>query len=239
MGLKSILPWTAPYSKKHASKYFRRLVAGHDALLEIEWPDGSITYDAGDYSVEDTAYVSAKTGLKFPVAGRNAERRSILGIPAVRIAANVAAPVDTDTAVAMDLDEDGEYETEYDVEGNPVERTYDLQPREGTHGWTYSLTNAIERSPFPVNAMDLKDHEERGKMAVRNSADMLKYLFLGIGITVGLVVFLAILYIGFVKLTGAALLLLVTPGSARQHATNAARSWVGREDEDAESPLVT
>lgn len=210
MSVKSIIPGTAEHSQKHAQKYYQRLVKGHDVVLEIEWPDGTVTYDSGDFSVEDDAYVSSK-GLKFFVNGKGSEPRTLHGVPMVRVSSAVAASVDTSTAIAMGQEEEGEYEDVTTDAGEVVDREYDLRPPEGMHGWTYYLSDATDRAPYPTTSMEMKDQEERGKMSARSTADNIKYLLMGMGIVLGGLFLIAVLGIAGAKVLGLAFVVPAVP----------------------------
>lgn len=95
----------------------------HDVVAEVEWPDERVTYMGADYSVEDEALV-LKNGLKVKVRGRGADPVYISGVPIVRVRAEHACPVSTEVAIAMELEEEGEYarltEDGREVESEPT-----------------------------------------------------------------------------------------------------------------------
>jgi len=69
------------------------------------------------------------------------------------------------------------------------------------HGYAYSLHDAAEYAPYPVDPMEYRDAEERGIRAASNR-NGLKMLFLGIGLAVGMLILLAVIAFAAIKILG-------------------------------------
>jgi hypothetical protein len=121
----------------------------------------------------------------------------------IRTSAHVAAPFDTDLAIAAEKEEDGVY-NKIGPDGNQLENAPDdsmaavadggavaMDHEYEWGGTAYSLTSLWERSPA-VSERDLRKQFELGKELARSGRDMIKTLALayfgGIG-TLLLIIF--------------------------------------------------
>lgn len=190
MSIKSFIPLTAEFSKRHFRKYLARKVRGHDALLAVKWSDGKITYLAADYRPESEEYI-AENGLPFKMAGKGANAGYVGNVPVYRCLASIQSPIDDTAAVAMNKEDTGEFkrvegddavvevERVDDAEaagaapaarsdgGGTVNHRYDLKPPDGAAGWVYDAVTAAEYAPYALRPQDIKDAEERGKQSER------------------------------------------------------------------------
>jgi hypothetical protein len=105
---------------------------------------------------------------------------------AIDPAAATAEPVAPDEGLAQ-LETDGA--------GQTVDRIYDLKPPDGCVGWAFSLTSAGQRAPNAVSPMDMHDAKERGKMSERDNQELLKYVAIGAGGTLALMIVIAVIFV--------------------------------------------
>jgi hypothetical protein len=209
MSLKSLIPGTAAHSERHFKKYMKRLVRGHDVLLQVKWADGLITHLPADFEPESQTY-RATNGLPFKMAGKGAEPGQIAGVPVVRCLATMSCPFDATASVALNMEDAGRFTTETDeagktakaiqleatpdapegdapagaaaTDGGQVAHEFDMKPPNGCVGWAYSLDTAAEYAPYAVSPQDIKDAEERGKQSERleeGTSDLLKGILIG------------------------------------------------------------
>ncbi len=94
---------------------------GHGVVAEVEMTDGTLQYIGADILDEEaTIQLREPFGMKYKIHGNGGEPVFMSGVPIIRCWAWHAAPVDTKLAVAMAMDEDGDYER-VDEDGNTVE----------------------------------------------------------------------------------------------------------------------
>jgi hypothetical protein len=117
--LRKYLPgYRSKYKAKHG-QLLKVEYHGHDVVAEVEWSDGTVTYQGADFVVEEDV-IQLKNGLKFAVKGQGGDPVYISGVPVVRVKSVHAAPVDTRVAIAMGMEDDGEY-ARVDESGNVIE----------------------------------------------------------------------------------------------------------------------
>ena len=123
MSIKSIIPGTLEYSRRHHRAYLQKRLGGHDHIAQIEWADGTITDLPVDYRPEDNKLV-ADNGLQFSVKGRAGNALSYHGVPVIRTHALIPCPFDATSCIHAELDEESEYTVHtYADDGPKVERT--------------------------------------------------------------------------------------------------------------------
>lgn len=183
--------------------HIRNIGHNHDVVAEVEWRDGNVTYMGADYDV-DGEYLELQNGLLIELPGQSGDPVNLFGEPMIRTSAHVAAPFDSDLAIAAEKEEDGDYKR-VDENGNVVDaagaegmqavadggaEVTDHQYEWG--GAAFSLKSLWERAPA-VSHHQLEKQFDLGKEWARSGRDMLKTAALayfgGIG-TLLLIIFL-------------------------------------------------
>lgn len=188
--------------EKEFKEHIRNIGRNHDVVAEVEWKDGTITYMGADYDV-DGENLELENGLQVELPGQSGNPVQLYGMPMIRTSAHVAAPFDTELAIAAEKEEDGDYR-DLDERGNELEQRPgedmaaiadgggQVADREYEWGGTaFSLTSLWERAPA-VSERDLRKQFELGKEYARSGHDRLKThalaYFAGIG-TLLLIIF--------------------------------------------------
>lgn len=167
--------------------YIRELGRQHDVVAEVEWRDGNVTYLGGDYNVEGE-YLELENGLEIELPGQSGDPVNLYGVPMIRTSAHVAAPFDTELAIAAEKEEEGDYTRvnnageQVDVPDSAVDSmeavadggVANVTDHEYEWGGTaYSLSSLWERSPA-VSYHTLEKQFELGKKWAREGHDRLK-----------------------------------------------------------------
>jgi len=124
--VKSFIPGTARYSRKHHVKYLHKKARGHDALLLVEWEDGKLTEIGADVHPEMDGWYQATNGLIFAPAGEGADPIDYYGVPVIRCHSQIACPFSTEACLAADFDEVGDFQYEINREENTTERVVEV-----------------------------------------------------------------------------------------------------------------
>lgn len=119
MGLLNLIPGRRAKWKAKHGQLLKVEYDGHDVVAEVEWSDGTVTYMGADFIVEEDV-IQLRNSLKFVVKGQGGDPVYISGVPVVRVKSVHAAPVDTRVAIAMGMEDDGEY-ARLDENGNVIE----------------------------------------------------------------------------------------------------------------------
>lgn len=85
--------------------------------------------------------------------------------------------------------------------GKPVDRKYETSPKGAAEGTAFSLRDATNRAPFSLNPGTLKKAYDIGKREGQNSS-AIKMLLMGMGVLLGIILFLAIIAIAAYKILG-------------------------------------
>lgn len=180
-------------------EYIRELGEEHDVVAEVEWKDDSVTYLGADYDV-DGEHLVLENGLDVELPGKSADPVQLYGVPLIRTSAHVAAPVDTNMAIAAEKEEDGDFKRVLDngERAGPGEAVADGGGTVVDHeyewgGTAYSLTSLYERAPA-VSYHDLEKQFQLGMEIGRGGRDQMKTLLMGIGIGAGGLIAIIIIF---------------------------------------------
>lgn len=155
MGLRSLIPFRSTFWEAQHGKALKVKKEGHDVVAEIEWSDGNCTYMGADYEAGESI-IRLENGLPIEIAGHGGEPVFIAGVPIIRVHAEHACPVDTDVAIAIGREEDGDY-TRVDEHGNEIQDVdADVDPLE--NGAPTAEATAIGDGGYPTQ-QDVHDHE--------------------------------------------------------------------------------
>jgi hypothetical protein len=136
--VKSIIPGTARYSRKHHVKYLHKKASGHDALLLVEWEDGKLTELGADVHPEMDGWYKATNGLIFAPAGEGADPVDYYGVPVIRCHSQIACPFSTEACLAAEFDEVGDFQYDIDRDSGTTQRVVEVdmgdQPQPETPG---------------------------------------------------------------------------------------------------------
>lgn len=118
MGIRSLIPGTQAYSRKHHIKFLRKKASGYDALLWVEWGDNKVTFLPANLDPQKGGWYEAANGLYFAPAGEGVDPVQYNGIDVVRCSAEIACPISTTAALQSELEESGDYKIQTDENGH-------------------------------------------------------------------------------------------------------------------------
>lgn len=109
--------WFSRYGKALKEEW-----KGHDYVAEVEWNDETVTFIGADYDPDNYELRLRKPfdDLRYKVIGQGGSPVYISGVPVIRIKAMLAAPIDSEVAVAMEMEEDDQY-LRVDEHGNELD----------------------------------------------------------------------------------------------------------------------
>lgn len=222
MSLKKITQYI-PYTEARRNRLFglslMRHVGKHEALLQVEWPDGTESFQPADWNPETSAW-ETPSGQRWYKKGLGGEPHTLMGVPIVHVDADNAGVVSAQAAKAANrearygyVDADGrELEVlETNADGEPVEVAYvDSGERVAADGGQIELCydmgsppgydgEVIDRrvaglfDPFPVSRVDADQAVEHAINASQDPRGELRLVLIGIGIGLGIPVLLMIL----------------------------------------------
>jgi hypothetical protein len=190
--------------------HIQDLGRNHDVVVEVEWKDGNVTYMGADYDV-DGGHLELENGLPVELPGQSGTPVQLYGVPLIRTSAHVAAPMDTELAIAMEKEEDGNFTrvTDQGERVEPGEQTpavadggAEVVDHEYEWGGTaYSLTSLWERAPA-IDNRTIDKHFELGKEWARGGRDRVKELALAFFGGMGTVLVIGIIGFVFLKVVG-------------------------------------
>lgn len=120
MSIKAYIPGTQERAKVQLGKALRGVQSGHEVLLEIEWPDGSMSYEPADWIEMFGGYKGANTGLIYFARGQGKRAKNASGANLVQVYAPNAGVVSTESALIADKRANEDYRIE--VNGEPYKK---------------------------------------------------------------------------------------------------------------------
>lgn len=133
--MKQYIPGTHEHARRKFRKYYNRMLGGGEVLLEIEWPDGTLSYEPGEWVELLSAYKSDRTDLYFFARGQGRRKKTFGGVPVVQVYSDNAAVTSTESALAADRREHGNLQV-IDEDGETLEK-------DDNGNWRYSDTDEI------------------------------------------------------------------------------------------------
>ena len=123
MSFMSLIPGTQARAKKKFASSMNKIQGSHEVLLEIEWPDGSLSYEPADWIEEFSGYQGANTGLVYFAKGQGRRtKRAWGGAAIVQVFALNAGVISTESAIIAQRRDDEEYMIE--VDGDDYKRIH-------------------------------------------------------------------------------------------------------------------
>ena len=219
--IKQYIPTTKARQERLFAMGLQKQLGSHEALLQVEWPDGSETFQPADWHKETSSWLTPG-GARWYKKGRGGESHNLLGVPVVHVSAENAGVVSAQSAKIAAREENLEY---CDADGRPLEvvetdatgepakveyadsgEPYQVAADGGEIDLYYDLSvvggEVINRSeaglydPFPVSRQEADQAVEFAKTAANDleRSAAIKYIAVGFG--------LAMLMLGFMWLLG-------------------------------------
>lgn len=107
MSLLAYVPGTHEHAKRKHAAYTAKLQKGHDVLCELEWEDGTVSYEPGDWKHEYSAVKTANTDLYFFARGQGSRKHDFAGATVVNCHVPNTGLISTEAAIAADRRDQG------------------------------------------------------------------------------------------------------------------------------------
>lgn len=115
--MKSLIPFTDARRERLAKLGLRKRLGGHEALLQIEYEDGTEIFKPADWSADEGCWVSVDDE-RFYVAGEGRSSGALWGTPVVHVHAAEAGVISAEATLVANREDEGRW---VDEDGRELE----------------------------------------------------------------------------------------------------------------------
>lgn len=220
--MKQFIPFTEERRNRLYGMSLQKKLGDSEVLMQIEWPDGTITYEPANWQPETSCWITQRN-KRFYQKGKGRTTYSLMGVPVVPVAGENAGVVAAEAALVASQELEDEYVdangrplevVETDSNGDPRYMVYadtpaasdggamevgkDITLHYKVDGRTISRTDAGLIDPFPVSRQEADQAIEHAIAATTDTAESMKMFFYGLGAGLGII----LLFIFFIWLLG-------------------------------------
>lgn len=207
--VREYIPGTQARRDRLLHEILQKEAAKGDVLVELEYPDGSVSLKPAAWNDEYQMWVTGDGHPVIPRGEGGGAKQLGRGIPIVRAYAPNAAPVSTEAALIARAEEEGEF-VPVGEDGQPAIDRGDLKPGHAgngatavadggnvevvdhvpTYGVEFSLADADRYDPNPVSAQDVELAIDKAESAGEDEGQILRYVAYGAAATLAIVLIL-------------------------------------------------